>query len=936
MGTYEDLKAAIQQVIRTNGNNEITGALLQQTLLSIVNSVGANAAFAGIATPNTVPGTADQNIFYIATTPGIYVNFNNIEVSENESAVLTNKSGQWNKSVLSLATQEQVTRMKIVHDFIDSMAIISNEGEERQGIAINYTDGSVIANDAYSTRIINFEANTLVVLNAITYNVYAAISKYENGAYKPIIKGLNLGAYSGYVVFHVAESGQYALTYNSFTAHEIRKVSGDITTIERALGYNIVELYNILNDEIIKNSAILSNIQELDKAAFVLGDNQYDASKQTPDTISPHYYVNGFPYSSTIYDTSFNATALIPIFEKTQYTLGLVPAFGSTVKPWSDAAEGVFFYDIKGNYIGETTDITFITPENAAYLRFNYNIGGGISLNLINQRVMLVFGSELPTEWKPYNKTAVSSIVKLLQDDFYTTANVETEADIVIQGYYIQSNGSLAVLGSMNAECWRVQTGDVFNLSVNGGVGVARAYAIYSTDEPSIETLISNNVIIVGHSIGDGNYNDKIIIPTGGRTLVVTYFNGFTSYSVTKQQQISLTERVNRLELDKFGKTCVKFDENGEDLYIAYLGDNSHEYCYHFKKCMANELYTFHRVGYRIVARQYADTENIPNWNGIVTMNYAGSDNIGPIAMVTGGWVGGNHHYPDEDAAAHNIYKTAKTDSFTITVDGLMISPGEKRFAENIIVNVINTIFDPIGVPESGDILTIPLSTESVQYRIKGNSIEVSVREQFVTTTTNKISTYYGMQSVFVNETEVITPLGEFIDWVAQSGEKQFTKQNYPNFNRFIEKNGNAGYYQSAYLLPNKNGTHNLLADGGGIFIASGGKCYHHIAGSESDVSQAPAGKSIVWSGVYSWFVAPFIDNEDVFVYRGMIHGKDAIFINTKKACNVNIPIPADMSLRKMSVVEQSDNITTTNEFTDIDGIQINASGSGSFIIVLE
>ena len=111
MGTYEELKAAIQQVIRTNGNNEITGALLQNALLSIVNVVGANATFAGIATPNTNPGTADQNVFYLATEAGMYVNFGGIVINKGEAVILSNKTGNWVKTTSGFATQQQLTEL---------------------------------------------------------------------------------------------------------------------------------------------------------------------------------------------------------------------------------------------------------------------------------------------------------------------------------------------------------------------------------------------------------------------------------------------------------------------------------------------------------------------------------------------------------------------------------------------------------------------------------------------------------------------------------------------------------------------------------------------------------------------------------------------------------------------------------------------------------
>ena len=66
MANYASLKAAIQQVVKTNGNNEITGALLQQSLLAMINALGADYLFVGVAQPSTNPGTPDQNVFYIA------------------------------------------------------------------------------------------------------------------------------------------------------------------------------------------------------------------------------------------------------------------------------------------------------------------------------------------------------------------------------------------------------------------------------------------------------------------------------------------------------------------------------------------------------------------------------------------------------------------------------------------------------------------------------------------------------------------------------------------------------------------------------------------------------------------------------------------------------------------------------------------------------
>lgn len=98
MANYETLKSAIQQVVKTNGNNEITGALLQQNLLAMINSLGVGYQFVGIATPTTNPGTPDQRIFYIASAAGQYSNFNNLIVNDDEIVILKYDSA-WRKEI---------------------------------------------------------------------------------------------------------------------------------------------------------------------------------------------------------------------------------------------------------------------------------------------------------------------------------------------------------------------------------------------------------------------------------------------------------------------------------------------------------------------------------------------------------------------------------------------------------------------------------------------------------------------------------------------------------------------------------------------------------------------------------------------------------------------------------------------------------------------
>lgn len=104
MAYWTTLKAAIANVIKTNGNKEITGAILKNTLNSIVNAVGENATFAGVAIPTTNPGTPDGPVFYLAYTQGTYANFSGIELDAEDVVIIKWSGSAWTKINTGLLT----------------------------------------------------------------------------------------------------------------------------------------------------------------------------------------------------------------------------------------------------------------------------------------------------------------------------------------------------------------------------------------------------------------------------------------------------------------------------------------------------------------------------------------------------------------------------------------------------------------------------------------------------------------------------------------------------------------------------------------------------------------------------------------------------------------------------------------------------------------
>lgn len=96
MANWSDLKASVAKVIKTNGNQEITGQVLQNVLNSIISNIGQNATFIGVATPTTNPGVPDGLVFYLASSNGAYSNFG-IEINDAGLYVIANTSSNtWN------------------------------------------------------------------------------------------------------------------------------------------------------------------------------------------------------------------------------------------------------------------------------------------------------------------------------------------------------------------------------------------------------------------------------------------------------------------------------------------------------------------------------------------------------------------------------------------------------------------------------------------------------------------------------------------------------------------------------------------------------------------------------------------------------------------------------------------------------------------------
>ena len=140
MSNYNNLKTTIDANIKQNGNQEITGSILNSVLNQMVNILGTGYQFAGIATldPATEPGTPDAKVFYIANGKGTYTNFGGLEVTEDDVVVLYYDTA-WHKVATGIASQDKLAELGHKVDNIENV-----EESGKDDVLIESNDGNFV------------------------------------------------------------------------------------------------------------------------------------------------------------------------------------------------------------------------------------------------------------------------------------------------------------------------------------------------------------------------------------------------------------------------------------------------------------------------------------------------------------------------------------------------------------------------------------------------------------------------------------------------------------------------------------------------------------------------------------------------------------------------------------------------------------------------
>ena len=200
MANYSNLINSIKAVIKQNGTNDITGQLMQDVLVTMTNTIGRFAAFAGTAMPSTNPNNPDQTVYYLTSIPGTYVNFGGIVVPPDRLVALHNISGAWEMVVVvtfsdggtisidpaldpdSVNPVENRAIYAVINDLITRVQALETATTELQITSkwMSANEVKAITNETYAGKnIIDFMA----VASGVDAHYYTAAKQTGSGIY---------------------------------------------------------------------------------------------------------------------------------------------------------------------------------------------------------------------------------------------------------------------------------------------------------------------------------------------------------------------------------------------------------------------------------------------------------------------------------------------------------------------------------------------------------------------------------------------------------------------------------------------------------------------------------------------------------------------------------------------------------------------------------
>lgn len=497
MGNYEQLKQAIANVIKTNGKQEITGAIMQNVLNTIVSTVGANRAFVGIANADTNPGLPDGNVFYIAYTAGNYVNFQskagNLTVNPGELAILYNGTTNWNKSVIGMSSDGVIALANITNQINATGRYAYTD----TGIVRGSNAGSqkirtfLVAGERYQITLTTVGGNAPANIQGIkadgTFDVIDIITGTPAGATKTVTPTEN---YYGFTIFYSPQT----------TATSVNVLFEVPTTGGMGLPDGMGDATNFYPDPFIAAGADIAELEGV-QDVIVTGTPQYYNDRIVLPVgafVGVLLDLSQFPYNPTtdylnaLMKISAPGTGhLLNVAFDPTTSGAFISAVQLTTDPQFDG--WVSFYNVTGrSTLSNRCRVTFDNRKGTQPLTI-------YRCMMWTGQDVTPFGMFAKQAWNAWKKVKDIPIKTINYAPYYNVFNLRSSAmNVVITrttlSYTVNDAGTTAVFGyDFNLEDSPFEIGDVIGYGADNVVvssaATAAMYCIFYNDSTEISRL---------------------------------------------------------------------------------------------------------------------------------------------------------------------------------------------------------------------------------------------------------------------------------------------------------------------------------------------------------------------------------------------------------------------------------------------------------------
>lgn len=502
MGNYEELKAAVASVIKTNGNQEITGQVLQNTLTTLISQVGANATFAGIATPETAPGTPDQNVFYIAGQSGVYSNFDGYKL-EDEIVLFLNESQSWKHVLCNIYNKNKVKKNAAnnISNIIDVIGTKTNVYVNKSGEEVYTTAAN---RELYEIDLSRIPIGTIVKIKYKSLGSSAYGITFYNEAGEKIYQGI---------------AGNGNIKEETFTIsdnYKKLKLNFDSTFTPYFYNDNKLEIQKI--NDYLSGGLVDYDIELLNTGKYQLIYNVGDTANSETT-----------PFSSY-------GTLKIKCSENDTFYLKLQG--GNNAKAYGFTNENYKVLECSNAY--EKIDGEFVAPKEAYWLILNNSFAGHYSL--LDPKVIR-YG--LSNKVNTINENLTKKIDKL-EEEIISNVSVLLTPKETLDNKYLNTSGIIANTSALNRRInkYDIKRGIEYELNYTEGNNKTISYSIVNGE---------GDIIKLG-DVGKNEGKNRIItiISDGDYTLNLFTYNkdyiGVKSLSETNKKINNIVNEISNID----------------------------------------------------------------------------------------------------------------------------------------------------------------------------------------------------------------------------------------------------------------------------------------------------------------------------------------------------------------------------------------------------